>query len=85
MLEITREISVARRLDIPGVQEPLSPGEYRLVCRIEVDPIDEGRVYHDGGELIRIEDGRRYLLWGHQVEALLQSPHVTIAEPVSTS
>jgi hypothetical protein len=81
----TKVITVHGRLDLPGMMEPMPPGEYRLVYGVEADPIDNRRAYYHTGEAIRIEDDRRYLLWGHQVEALVQSPHVTIVEPVSTS
>ena len=85
MKEMTRLIAVNRRIDLPGVREPMPPSEYRLVYRLEVDPVDNRQVYYHSGEAIRIEDDQRYPLWGHQVEALLQSPHVTVMEPASSS
>ncbi|HEV2550692.1 MAG TPA: hypothetical protein VGU20_25485 [Stellaceae bacterium] len=83
MDEITRLIAVSRRIDLPGVLGPMAPGDYRLTYRVEADPVDDRQIYYHGGEAVRIDDDQRYLLWGYQVEALLQSPHVTLAEPVS--
>jgi hypothetical protein len=83
MEELTMLIAINRRIDLPGAQEPFRPGEYNIAYRMEEDPVDKRPVYYRGGGAIRTEDDRRYLLWGHQVEALLQSPHVTIVEPVS--
>jgi hypothetical protein len=85
MEEMTTLIAVNRRIDLPGLQEPMLPGEYSLAYRLEVDPVDNRQVYYHSGEAIRIEDLQRYLLWGHQIEALLQSPHVTVVEPAITS
>jgi hypothetical protein len=85
MEEFTRLIAVTRRIDLPGVREPMAPGDYRLTYRVEADPVDDRQVYYHGGEAVGTDDDQRYLLWGYQIEALLQSPHVTVAEPVASS
>lgn len=85
MEEVTGRIAVARRIDLPGMPEPMAPGDYRLTYRVEADPVDDRQVYYHGGEAVGLENDRRYLLWGYQVEALLQSPHVTRVEMVSSS
>ena len=80
MDEVTSVIAVTRRIDLPGMPEPMSPGDYRLTYGVEADPVDDRQVYYHGGEAVGLENHQRYRLWGYQVEALLQSPHVSLVE-----